>query len=222
MPANRVVIFDLDNTLVINKPAAKAAYEAAIRFLAKETKLDFDKLFNHWKRLVQQLTTETTPEKRAFEYSLSVLTTEHRFSEKLIPPTIRIYEKELLAALKPMAGAKEIVSWIKEIGGLVAVAAGTDRSLAKKKLKATDLLKFVDLIITSADVGHMKPHPAYYTQILDKLKVSKPNAIVISDSKKEDIGPASKLGIKTIEVNPNQPHLTQLKPELSEFLSFAK
>jgi len=222
MPENRVVIFDLDNTLVINKPAAKAAYESAIRFLAKETKLKFDKLYNHWKRLVQKLTTETTPEKRAFEYSLSILTEQHRISEKLVPLAIRVYEKELLDAIKPMAGAKEIVSWIKESGGLVAVAAGTDRSLAKKKLKATDLFKFVDLVVTTADVGHMKPHPGYYTLILDKLNTAISKAIVVSDSKKEDIEPATKLGLKTIEVNPNNPHLTQLKPELSEFLSYSK
>jgi FMN phosphatase YigB (HAD superfamily) len=222
MPVKKVVIFDLDNTLVINKPAAKAAYESAIRFLAKESKLEFDKLYNHWKRLVQQLATETAPEKRAFEYSLSVLIDQHHISEKLIPLALKVYEKELLTSLKPMAGAKEIVSWIKEIGGLVAVAAGTDRSLAKKKLKVTDLFKFVDLIITTPDVGRMKPHPEYYTLILDELKISSKNAIVVSDSKKEDIEPAAKLGLKTIEINPSQPHLTQLKPELSEFLSYSK
>jgi HAD superfamily hydrolase (TIGR01509 family) len=222
MPEKRVVIFDLDNTLVINKPAAKAAYESAIRFLSKETKLEFAKLYNHWKRLVQTLTTETTPEKRAFEYSLSILASEHNISEKLIPLTLRMYEKELLAAIKPMAGAKEIVSWIKELGGEVAVAAGTDRSLAKKKLKAVDLFKFVDLIVTAADVGSMKPHPGYYTQILEELKATKAQAVVISDSKKEDIEPAAKMGLKTIEIKPNNSHLTQLKPELSEFLSFAK
>lgn len=222
MPENRVVIFDLDNTLVINKPAAKAAYEAAIRFLAKESKLEFDKLHNHWKRLVQKLATETAPEKRAFEYSLSVLAAEHHISEKLIPLTVKAYEKELLANLKPMAGAKEIVSWVKETGGLVAVAAGTDRSLAKHKLKTVDLFKFVDCLVTSADVGFMKPHSGYYTLIMDELKVTKANTIVISDSKKEDLEPAAKLGLKTIEVKPGSSHLTQFKPELSEFLSYSK
>jgi len=222
MPKNKVVIFDLDNTLVINKPAAKAAYEASIRFLSKETKLEYDKLYNHWKRLVQKLATESAPEKRAFEYSLTIITDQHQINEKLIPLALKIYEKELLATLKPMAGAKEIVSWIKETGGLVAVAAGTDRSLAKKKLKATDLLKFVDLIITTSDVGQMKPHPGYYSLVLDELKVTLKNAIVVSDSKKEDIEPATKMGLQTIEIKPNNSHLTQLKPELSEFLSFAR
>lgn len=221
MSEKRIVIFDLDNTLVINKSAAKAAYEAALRFLAKETKLDFDKLYNHWKRLVQKLTMETAPEKRAFEYSLSVLCADHHISDKLIPITLKAYEKELLACIKPMAGAKEIVSWIKETGGLVTVAAGTDRSLAKKKLKACDLFKFVDFLITSADVGAMKPDPRYYSLILDEFHAKSNQAIVISDSKKEDIEPATKLGLKTIEIKPASSHLTQLKPELSEFLSYS-
>ena len=57
---------------------------------------------------------------------------------------------------------------------------------------------------------------------MDEFVTSKANTIVISDSKKEDIEPAAKLGLKTIEILPSNPHLTQLKPELSKFLSFAK
>lgn len=222
MPVTKVVIFDLDNTLVINKPAAKSAYESALRFLAKESKLDFDKLYNHWKRLVQKLVTESAPEKRAFEYSLSLLAAHHKISDKLIPLALKVYEKQLLDALRPMAGAKELVSWIKEQGGLVAVAAGTDRSLAKKKLKSTDLLKFVDCIITATDVGSMKPDSRYYSLIIEALQANKPNTVVISDSKQEDLEPAAQFGLKTFELKPGNTHLTQFKPELAKFLSYSK
>jgi putative hydrolase of the HAD superfamily len=121
-----------------------------------------------------------------------------------------------------MAGAKEIVSWLKEEGSLVAVSAGTDRGLAKKKLKATDLFKYIDFMVTASDVGIMKPHPDYFQLIMTELKVNAAQTLVVSDSKKEDIEEAQRLNLKTIEIPPNNPHLTALKPELSEFLSFAK
>ncbi len=222
MPENRVVIFDLDNTLVINRPAAKLAYEAAIRYLAKTTNSEFDKLHNHWKRLVQQLQVETEPEKRAFEYSLRKLTELHRIDDTLVFPTLKVYEKQLLANLRPMPGSKEIVSWLKEQHCLVAVAAGTDRSMAKKKLKQTQLLPFIDLMITTSDVAAMKPHADYFQLIMSKLKTKPSQTLVVSDSKKEDIEIAKKLGLKTIEIPANNAQLTALKPQLAEFLSFAE
>jgi len=222
MPENRVVIFDLDNTLVINRPAAKSAYEAAFHYLAKETKLDFDKLHIHWKRLTQQLQTETEPEKRTFEYSLRKLAELHHISDTLVFPTLKVYEKELLENLRPMPGAKEIVSWLKEEHCLVAVAAGTDRGMAKKKLKQTQLLPFIDLIISASEVAVMKPHQDYFQLVMTELKTKPDQTLVVSDSKKEDIEIAEKMGLKTIEIPTNNAQLTALKPQLSEFLSFAK
>lgn len=222
MPEKRLVIFDLDNTLVINRPAAKAAYESAIRYLAKESKLDFDKIYIYWKRLVQSLSTKSAPEQRAFAYSLSQVCEKYNVVDKLIPPTLKVYEKELITALKPMPGAKEVVSWLKEQGSLVAVAAGTDRSLAKKKLKSTGLLPFVDYLVTASDIGQMKPNPGYFTAIMNELDVKPSQTIIISDSKTEDILPAKKLHLQTIEIQPTNTQLTALKPALSEFLTFAK
>ncbi len=223
MPETRVIIFDLDNTLVMNRPAAKAAYESAIRFLAKEAKLEFDKLYNHWKKDVQSITSsEYAPEKRIFEYSLSNICEHHRINPKLISPTVTIYEKELLSSIKPVPGAKELVSWIKEEGGTVAVASNSIRSLTKKKLKSCDLYKYIDTIVTASDIGSMKPHPGFYQSILELHHINPKQALVIGDSKKDDLDPAKKLGIATIELAHTNPHLTELKPAIAEFLSYVK
>lgn len=222
MPESRLVIFDLDNTLVMNRPAAKTAYEAGIRHLAKEARLEFDKLYNHWKKIVQRLQTEATPEKRAFEYSLSVLAAEHHISDQFIPSALKRYEKELLENLRPMPGAKELVSWLKEQNCLVTVAAGTDRTLAKKKLKATELYDYIDMIVSASDVGTMKPNNAYMETILKEYHLKPGQAAIVSDSKKEDLDPAKKMGLTVFELAPTNPHLTALKPQLSEFLTFAE
>jgi len=169
MPETRLVIFDLDNTLVMNRPAAKLAYQAAIHYLAKAAKLDYDKLYNHWRRIVQSLADQPEPEKREFEYSLRLLLKEHRIGDQHISPALGIFEKELLNEIKPIHGAKEIVSWLKEEKCLVAVAAGTDRGLSKKKLKAVGLFTYIDAIISTSDVGTMKPHPDYFTLIMESL-----------------------------------------------------
>jgi putative hydrolase of the HAD superfamily len=222
MSEKRLVIFDLDNTLVINKPATKKAYAAAIRFIAKEANLDFDKLHNHWKRMVQTLTSETDPQKRGFDYSLGLLLEAHHIADVLIPPALKIFEKELLDEVRPMPGAKEILSWLKEQKCIVAVSAGTDRGIAKRKLKMTELLSYVDFILSASDVGVMKPHPDYYQLVMNNFNVKPSETLAISDSKKEDLEQATLMGVKTIMIATTNPQLTALKPELSEFLSYAK
>jgi len=72
-------MFDLDNTLVITRSAAKEAYRQAIYYLAKQHHLDNqkDKLYNHWKRLVQTVMGENKPHLRRFAYSLKLLLDAH-------------------------------------------------------------------------------------------------------------------------------------------------
>lgn len=215
-----LVIFDLDNTLVITKPAAKVGYKQAIYHLAKLHGLDKqkDKLYNHWKRIVQGMMGESKPHLRRFAHSLQTLMAEHKIPDTYYTQALNLYEKEMLSHLAAQNGAKELLSWLKNNHLEVAVATGSDRSEAIKKLKACNLYQYIDLLVTPNETHAMQPDPIYYDLILKELKVKPAHVLVVGDNQKEDLDPAKSLKLKTYLLPPAQTNLVSVKSIISESL----
>lgn len=214
----KLVIFDLDNTLIKTRPAAKFGYRQAINFIAKQHGLEHsrDKLYNHWKRLVNTLIGEHKPHLRRFAYSLKQLLLAHKLPDTHFVNALNLYEKELITSLEPVNGAKELLQTLKNAGVKLAVATGSDRSEAIKKLKATGLWTFIDLLVTSTDIDSMKPDILYYSTILKNLKIKADKAVVVGDNQADDLDPAKTLGVNVLKVLPNTPNLLTIKANLLE------
>lgn len=219
--AKKLVIFDLDNTLTVTRPAAKQAYKHGINHIAKAAGRYRDKfkLYNHWKKIVQKVMRDKKPHKRRFEYSLKLLLDEQRIPTTHLASALNAYEKELLDNLSPQRGAKEILDWIDDEGHIIAVATGSNRSEATKKLKRVELYKYISVLVTPNETDTMKPDPSFYSLILDQTRVKPGRALVVGDSQQEDLDPAEKLGLSTLLVPPVSPHLGKLRDEIHKFLS---
>lgn len=222
--SNRLVIFDLDNTLVITTPAAKNAYKQAINYIAKQHGMlnARFKLYNHWKKIVQKLKNSNNPFEREFKYSLGLLLEEHKIPETYLSQALSIYKKELLNRIELQRGVKELFSWLRENGIFVTVSTESMKSAAKQKLKAVGLLKSVDFLVSANDVGVMKPNADYYNLVLEETGVAKKSVVVVGDQEVQDIEPARSLGIKAIQVPPNNFHLNTIKAEISEYFDIDK
>ncbi|MDE7170783.1 MAG: HAD family hydrolase [Oscillospiraceae bacterium] len=85
-----------------------------------------------------------------------------------------------------------------KIGILTDVAYGMDNIFSLADISA--LSDFIDIAITSVDVGYRKPNPAGYWKLLDALEVSPSEMIFIGDEEKDIIG-AKKLGIASALIN---------------------
>lgn len=215
--APKLVIFDLDNTLIRTKPAAKEGYKQAIYYLARQSSQahNQDKLYNHWKRIVSTLLGERKPHKRRFAYSLKALMAAHHLPETYYQQTLNLYEKVMLEHLEAQPGAKDLLSGLYKAGIKIAVTTGSEPAEAVKKLKAAELYPLIDVVITANDVGSMKPHPDFYLSALKQFKVKPESAVVIGDNQAEDINPALKLGLKAFRVTP-QTHLASFRTDLLE------
>jgi putative hydrolase of the HAD superfamily len=221
MSSKKLVIFDLDNTLINTRPAAKIGYKQAIYFIAKRFGLydSRDKLFNHWKRLVQTLHQDSDPLKRRFEYSLKLLLDTRKIPTTYLSESLSIYEHELLDHLEIMAGSRELLQNLKDQGHLIAVATSGDKSEAIKKLKAVDLFSSLDFLVTANEVGRMKPDPLYYTLCIKQAKIKPDRCLVVGDDMTEDLDPAKSLGLKTFLIPPNRRQVKLLSDELASWLS---
>lgn len=64
--------------------------------------------------------------------------------------------------------------------------------------------RLFDTVVTSADAGFRKPHPAPFQQALDRLDISPESALHVGDSYDEDIAGARAAGLRPILLQRNQ------------------
>ena len=107
-----------------------------------------------------------------------------QFDEKLIQHLIERksqLEIELTNQVKLFPGAKEL---LEALHGKVkmGLASMNNRSVIIHLLKANDLEKYFDAVLTAESISHSKPDPEIFLKIASKLKASPEKCVVIEDS----------------------------------------
>ncbi|MDE7362372.1 MAG: HAD family hydrolase [Oscillospiraceae bacterium] len=93
---------------------------------------------------------------------------------------------------------KKIKQYGIKIGILTDVAYGMDNVFSLEDISV--LSDFIDIAITSVDVGFRKPNSAGYLKLLESLGINPNDMIFIGDEEKDIIG-AKKLGIVSALIN---------------------
>lgn len=115
--------------------------------------------------------------------------------KKIIDELIGLWNKNRMLA-KIFPDALEILPILKKQYKL-ALVSNTD-ALIDQVIDKLDLKKYFDTIILSYHTGTLKTNPAFYTEVLRKLKIDKEDALVIGDSIETDIKGAQTAGINAI------------------------
>lgn len=92
--------------------------------------------------------------------------------------------------------AEECLKKLKEkyqIGVIANQSLGT-----KDRLKAFGILKYIDLVIASAEEGVSKPDPQIFETALERAGCRPGNAVMVGDRLDNDINPAKRLGFTTV------------------------
>jgi phosphoglycolate phosphatase len=77
-------------------------------------------------------------------------------------------------------GLKELLEWLKPRFGL---AVATNRSTTiGEVLKTHGLTEFFDIVVSSLDVEHSKPHPESLFKVLDFFQLEPDNILYVGDS----------------------------------------
>lgn len=101
------------------------------------------------------------------------------------------FEDEVL--YKETESCLEQLSKKYKIGVIANQELGTD-----ERLKQHGILKYIDLVIASAEEGVAKPDPRIFKIALEQSGCKAENAMMIGDRIDNDIIPAKKMGMKTI------------------------
>jgi putative hydrolase of the HAD superfamily len=89
-------------------------------------------------------------------------------------------------------------------------AFGGDRF--RSDLRETGLDVDWDAQAVSVEVGYLKPHPAMFEWVLDKLEIGADEALMVGDSLKEDVAGARALGIHTVWLR-SEPDAGGVRPD---------
>lgn len=100
---------------------------------------------------------------------------------------------------KPYEEAEHVLRTLCEKGYNIGIIA--NQSLGtEKRLENWGLMKYIKLVVASAEEGVAKPDSEIFLRALKRADCSPGNAVMIGDRIDNDIEPANKLGMKTIWV----------------------
>ena len=96
-------------------------------------------------------------------------------------------------------GAEDVLMYLKENGYRIALATATPPDRAEKYLKAHDLYKYLDVMVSASMVSLGKPAPDIYLRAAEMLGLSAQSCLALEDSP-NGIRSASSAGCVTVMV----------------------
>ncbi len=97
----------------------------------------------------------------------------------------------------PYPDAEDCLSKIENMGLKIRIIANQNYG-SKERLKKFGLLKYIDLVIASAEEGIAKPNPEIFKIALARAGCESYEAVMVGDRLDNDVVPAKYIGMKTI------------------------
>lgn len=165
-PKAKALIFDLDGTLADTMP---------VHFIA-------------YRNILEEFGIEFTPQLFATLAGIPAIETISKLNEMFgtdMQPVEVAHRKEgeyekLMYKIKPV---EPVVRLVKKYHGKMPMAIGTGgyRRLAWKSLKILGLDIYFNILVSSEDVGHPKPHPETFLKCAEKMGVAPGDCQVFED-----------------------------------------
>mgnify|MGYP000181935089 FL=1 len=195
--SDRVVFFDVDDTLLDTSAFAETARRAALELMVDNgLPLDKDEAYGVLKTIIRE---------RGSNYGkhFNVLTKVVLGHEDpmLIALGMITYHNVKMALLRPFAQTIDTLIYLKSQGYRLAVISNGITIKQWEKLVRLNIYQFFDAVITSEEVGKKKPDKLIYDVALRKMQGNPDKSIMIGNKFKEDALGAVNAGMSAILVN---------------------
>lgn len=188
----KVLIFDMDDTLVNSSPLHKEAF----RLTFKKYGADLNKIPPNVERTFMGKKLNEVAEDIIKFFSLKVT------ADKIMKERESLILKKL-KKVQPMPGLKSLLRFLKLSRYKIALVTDSTKPYVKiimKKFKIDEIFK---IKVTGEEVTKGKPNPQIFLIALKKLKLKPTECVVIEDAK-NGILAAKMAGMKTIGVVNNK------------------
>lgn len=217
------VIFDLDETLYDYKSADKIAYDHVTEYLIKLKKYDkidvVATLFEAKKSvkniLSPVLSTSIHQRILYFQKIVEKLNLSYVEAKKIN----LMYWEKFYNNIVPREGVIDLFKYLKEQNIKIAVLTNFTTEHQFNKLDKLGLLKYIDVLVTSEEIGVEKPDKRSFQAIINKLKLSPDKLLMVGDDFKSDIEGAIESSIYAAYFNKNSEKVSMTSDHLT-FNSF--
>ncbi len=190
----RLIIFDLDGTLVNAYPAIIRSFNAALR------------AFGYPPRLPSLI-------RRAVGRGDTSLLKPYVRKEDL-PRVLNFYRRHharaLLTGAKPFASTRRILAYLARQGYILAIASNRPARFTRILLKHLALAERFRFVLCADKIRYRKPHPQILRILLEKAKVDRMLALYVGDMV-IDAQTGKRAGIKTIIVTTGSSSIGEIR-----------
>ena len=194
---DRVVFFDVDDTLLDTSTFAETARKAAIELMVDNgLPLDKDEAYGVLKTIIRQKGSN-------YGKHFNILTEVVLGHEDpmLVALGMITYHNVKIALLRPFAEYIDTLIYLKSQGYRLGVISNGITIKQWEKLVRLNVYSFFDEVITSEEVGAKKPDKLIYDVALRKMNGDPEKSIMIGNKFKEDALGAVNAGMSAILVN---------------------
>lgn len=194
---DRVVFFDVDDTLLDTSTFAQTARKAAIELMVDNgLPLDKDEAYGVLKTIIRQKGSN-------YGKHFNILTEVVLGHEDpmLVALGMITYHNVKIALLRPIAETIDTLIYLKSQGYRLGVISNGITIKQWEKLVRLNVYSFFDAVITSEEVGAKKPDKLIFDVALRKMNGDPEKSIMIGNKFKEDALGAVNAGMSAILVN---------------------
>jgi len=208
MSSFKLILFDLDDTLVYFRDYWEASAKEAFRYFPETRGLNCDELFHAYRKhdlaleqlyLRQEITVE--------QYRIERITRTLREHGIEIDPAFALtfenqYKLFSRLHIKPIDEITKTLQLLSRNYHLGIITNGT-ASWQYNKIEALryDMFFSKESIFISEQIGVEKPHPLIYQSALDYFSVEPSGTMFVGDNWRNDVAGPTELGIKAVWLN---------------------
>lgn len=202
----RAVLFDLDDTLFDHRHSCRSGLAAVQQDFQRLQEIPLDDLERDYMNLLEELHAKVlqgviAPEEaRAERFRRLFLQTGKEVSPATAEVWAQSYQKAYRAARRPVPGAIPLLRRLEPMAK-VAIVSNNLVEEQREKLRCCGLHQFIDCLVVSEEVGAVKPEPAIFEEVLNRLRCGAQEAVMVGDSWIEDISSAHGVGIRPVWLN---------------------
>ncbi|CAB50615.1 TIGR02253 family HAD-type hydrolase [Pyrococcus abyssi] len=184
----RAILFDLDETLISERPLVLFILPQVYEILAKRLNVSKSEAREIFLGEIERM--RGRYEWHDWNYFFRRFSLPFKFEELILS-----YPEKITV----LPGVRDTLEILREKYRLAIVTSGPRYQILK--LKVSGLLDYFDAVITRDDVKAIKPNPKIFIAALERLKVEPNKAVMVGDSLEQDVLGAKALGIKTVWIN---------------------
>lgn len=182
------VILDLDNTLYSYETCHSYAIESVFRFL-KNTYPSVTNILPHYENIAKRLKKELINTASCHNKSIYFKQLFERLNLGLeyFSTVHQLYWTSFYEKIECYDGVKDFVQWNASQNMKIAVLTDYETEYQIVKLEKLGLLSYIDVIVTSEEIGKEKPSNQLFLAVLNKMNLPSESVIMVGDNFEKDI-----------------------------------